>query len=673
MQTLAWRDLTRFVRNSLRVLTPEQSAANPSGLHAPRLTFRVGVAGPLDLGAQGAAIETVAGGVLSAIRKTCNDLAGDYRDCFRRPPTHAEPCLRLVTSLAAGADQLFAEAALKSQYSLDVVLPAPREVFRQTTDAAAQDFDRLVKESNRVFELDGDLGEELTEAQRNRAYAAAAKVLLANSDLLIVVVGKNSQPQRGGTIWLFRRAIRAQIPIVVIPLEDPRRAELRWPRGGEFACESFDPTRPEEEVSCYFRKVLEPMLVLPKEQRPTASHKGRGGHSASAPLPDSQRFERAYRAGHDEAEKRRQWKKTWNCDAAGCPPKGIAAAKSAICAAFEDAIVWGDHRSTVYGELYRGAFIASVLLGAGAVSFALLNVLVHGWSTIPKLLEVFLLSVVIVMYLRARHYGWKERWLNYRRLERHLNAAAWLALLGRTIRLSAPAHIWHFYDRASWANWYTQCVLRSAPLLNVRVDRDYLNAVRDLALTGLVRDQLEYYRNQVVTHRHTEERLERAGRRLVIWALLVTTAYLILHLLHHQHWFAAIPGYGKLRDVVFPALAAAGIEAPGEAISDFGRRLAIVFGAGLPAWAGALAAIRSNGEHNQISLRYGGQAVALSRIEREFGLLADDPGPKQPLRAAALGWNSRDLARLLQRTTGILTQEVEHWHSLLFTKEIEPT
>src|SRR5260370_11442921 len=129
--------------------------------------------------------------------------------------------------------------------------------------------------------------------------------------------------------------------------------------------------------------------------------------------------------------------------------------------------------------MYRGAVALSAILGATAVTCALSSVLWETLSTAAKTVEVVLLGIVILLYRRGTHYAWKQRWLNYRRLERHLNAAAWLALLGRTIHIHIPAHVSTFHERAAWENWYTRAILRDTSLPRVRIDREYLNTVRD--------------------------------------------------------------------------------------------------------------------------------------------------------------------------------------------------
>ena len=700
MQSLAWRNLKSFAWNSAAALNPAATlfgtAKEENPTPQPRLTIRVGVAGHLDLRPHEARIGKATRSVLAGIVDACNSLKGEYESCFRgKRKEQPEPCFRLITSLAAGADQLAAEIASGLGYALQVVLPAPRAEFRKDITANAphhvsvdsgRRFDALMEKKEIVFELDGVLsaGGEDGETERTRAYANAARVVLANSDVLVVILSDGAGTQRGGTLWLARHALRAETPLILIPIEEPEEAEILWHHDGKEMREPVFSAEVPGGVHCSVQTILRHLLLLPEGQRPRQH--GRFGAVRGAlrrlgrrpkthgPLPDSRGFERRYRGRLDEERNRKYWEERWaSTESPECPPRGADASKRQIDRNFKEFAVWADHRASAYGEMYRGAFAASAVLGATAVSFALLNVLFPGLSVVAKTAELFALAIVLAIFFRAAHYGWNERWLNYRRLERHLNAAAWLALLGQTIRLQVPAHGSPFHDQAVWENWYTRAVLRQGGLPEVRMGRDHLNAVRDLVLSGLVRDQIRYYKGEIEELSYAEHVLETLGRRFIAWAFFGTLSYLVFHGLHESHLLQAAPGYEWMHRIIFAALKAAGVTRPDHQLAESMHRIAIALGAGLPAWAGAFAAIRSQSEYNQIALRYGGQIAALTRIAHKFELMSAGVGSGRELRFARPAWNSADLTRLTLATTGVLTDELHHWHSILMTKEIEPT
>lgn len=92
-----------------------------------------------------------------------------------------------VTSLAEGADQLFAEAVLDVGGALHVVVPA-RGYEEQFEDEAGVAYRRLLAAAERVTTLDYDVPNEA-------AYHAAGRLVVDRCDLLVAVW--DSEPARG--------------------------------------------------------------------------------------------------------------------------------------------------------------------------------------------------------------------------------------------------------------------------------------------------------------------------------------------------------------------------------------------------------------------------------------------------------------------------------------------
>lgn len=99
--------------------------------------------------------------------------------------------LRLVSSLAEGADQLVARVAVEQGVPLDVVLPF--DGYRDSLDEAYRaEFDRLLSRADTVTDLEhGDPGGD--------AYLAAGLELLDRSDRLIAVWDGEEARGTGGT------------------------------------------------------------------------------------------------------------------------------------------------------------------------------------------------------------------------------------------------------------------------------------------------------------------------------------------------------------------------------------------------------------------------------------------------------------------------------------------
>jgi hypothetical protein len=117
-----------------------------------------------------------------------------------------------LSSLAEGADQLFAEAVLRSGGTLHVVVPAHgyEDTFRGT---ARQTYHRLLAVADIVTTLEYDKPCE-------QAYDAAARFIAEHCDLLIAVW--DGQPARGlgGTADAVAHARRLGREVVIV-----------WPKG----------------------------------------------------------------------------------------------------------------------------------------------------------------------------------------------------------------------------------------------------------------------------------------------------------------------------------------------------------------------------------------------------------------------------------------------------------
>lgn len=113
-----------------------------------------------------------------------------------------------VSSLAAGADQIFAAAVLAAGGTLEVVVPS--KDYRDTLDAPARAaFDRFVDAATTVTTIDQD------HAGR-AAYLAAGLAMLGRCDLLIAVWDGSASRGTGGTADTVARARAAGIPVCVI-------------------------------------------------------------------------------------------------------------------------------------------------------------------------------------------------------------------------------------------------------------------------------------------------------------------------------------------------------------------------------------------------------------------------------------------------------------------------
>jgi len=119
-----------------------------------------------------------------------------------------------VSSLADGADQLFAEAILALGGSLEVILPAAR--YREELPAEFRSvFDRLLAQASAVERLE-------YEESTSEAHMAAGRVVVERSEVLLAVWDGRPARGIGGTGDVVAYALERGVPVEVV-----------WPVGAD--------------------------------------------------------------------------------------------------------------------------------------------------------------------------------------------------------------------------------------------------------------------------------------------------------------------------------------------------------------------------------------------------------------------------------------------------------
>jgi hypothetical protein len=112
-----------------------------------------------------------------------------------------------ITSLAIGADTIFAELVLEMNGVLEVILPFPEYEQKFTTDHDRQTFQRLLASASIVEVLQRQATEELS-------YYIAGQRVVDTSELVIVVWDGKPAAGLGGTGDIAHYAERCQKPLI---------------------------------------------------------------------------------------------------------------------------------------------------------------------------------------------------------------------------------------------------------------------------------------------------------------------------------------------------------------------------------------------------------------------------------------------------------------------------
>jgi hypothetical protein len=605
----------------------------------PALAFRVGIVGHRPNRLQAADPER--------LRETIRDVLSIVKDtvlAFGAADTTlfsgATPILRVVSPLAEGGDRLTAEQALELGYSLCCPMPFPQDEFEKDFDPErAQEPDSLARfhalldrarstTGLTVFELDGQRDKTGT------AYGACGRVVLRQSDVLIVLWDGENLGKSGGTEQTLAETVPAGVPAVWIHANAPHAWKIyEAGDGGPHGC---DP-KPGVDPRVKLREVVRAALALPElkdQMHPRevlavfyAERKPRlnmgvlwklfrdvfGDHKLKPlrlTVPDF------------ESEVEQEW------------PRGSTNVVARLVDRLRPFFAWPDQLAIVYSNRYRSAFVLAYLLAASAVGFAL-SPIAMGWvgenenhegERVFIVLEFVAILVILAVVEVWRRRRWHERWLDYRlaaELIRHLRLV--VPVGGARAFPQVPAHL-ATYGHPAAMSWYARAVERELGLPNARLDRDHLEHCL-AQLRDQIAGQRRYHDD---THRRAES-IEKAMHGGGVALLGVTLLACGLHLL---------PGFHLPMSP-----------------------LVLTFLCGfLPALGAALAGINNQGEFRRITRRSKAMADHFPTLDAEAARLQD---PKRPLA-------SGEVSTLAQQTARLMVDEVLDWRVVLLDRPPEP-
>jgi hypothetical protein len=636
----------------------------------PRLAYRIGIVGhrpnrlvAADLPLLQQSLATV---VFLAARQLV-DAAAANAPHF----TPERPLLRLVTSLAEGADRLFARAvlddpriaALPVDLAFSCPLPFFREEYQQdfAPPAALQrdslnDFQHLLdamttRAAVDVFELDG------ARSAGPAAYAAAGRVVVNQSDLLVLVWDGRHHGESGGTEEMISFAASAGIPIVWIDAHAPHHAALLHP---PVAIPLPPPgkrlTPPAANLDAALPRAVAAILDLPVGET-------REPRGLAHPHAHTSRADRAITFADFRAEQPPRFRfpvlwKAFRTLVGGAlpaepdpvtPAPPVSHAVTAAAARFGPLFDWPDRLAVHYADVYRSAFVLYYFLAAAAVAFVLLP-LVSGWEGRRAMLcgaaELLTILTILAIVFRGRSRRWHERWIDYRfaaELLRHVRLA--LPLGGGHPFPRLPAHLATYgHPAASWMAWYTHAHERAFGLPAARLDKPHLLAALH-RLETLLHEQVAYHQQSAHRYHRLEHRLHFAGIILLTATLIACALHLSAEASEHLHWLSP-------------------------------RLLAFLSGF-LPALGAAIVGITNQGEFRRIAKRSLSMEQQLSQLLNRVHKLqtavdtpASAPAPAHapfPLHRQF----STDAALLASQAARLMVNETLDWRVVLLDRPLE--
>ncbi len=547
----------------------------------------------------------------AALRALLQTLAGE-----------AKAPMRLITSLADGADSIAADEALDLGWALDAVLPLPRADYLSdfTEIVARADHEALLAKAESVFELDGDRNVEGGSAI---AYERAGRVVLAQSDILVAVWDSGPVRGRGGAAQIVAEAVLAGIPVIHLDPAGAHAPRLLWDglEEHDLGQQTVD-TVPRGDLSALpglMRGLLDSPVdvaeqaMLAQFEAPT---KPRRNWALAYPLLLAMMGVRALRktdwAVADPA--RAMPAILGPCSGVALNASGFGAKLRTILA---PRFARADATATHVAQLFRSGYVTNFSFAALAVVLSLLGLALPGaFKPVLIVLEFMVIATILLVTRAGNRAKWHRRWLDNRHLAERLRCLTVAAQLGE-LELRSGADL-----RPGWVDWYARATAREVGMPSVRIDDAFLACVRD-GLTSLIDDQIAYLKTDAHRMHRLEHRMHNLGTVLFAMTAIICVSLLAFKIADKMVGMAALDA------VAHPFLTATTIAS-----------------AAFPAIGAAIYGIRMQGD-------FAGTA------ERSESLAHNLTTLRQVIDADALSFDT--LKRRVARATDLLTQDLASW------------
>jgi hypothetical protein len=552
-------------------------------------------------------IRQVIAEVLGIIQDAVKGVADINTHMFSPPsaktPTGEHYHLRIISSLAAGADHWVAEEAINLGYELQSPLPFECNEYLQdfTNPADAENYFELLCQAEAVLELDGKVDiESGIRRPDSRSYEAVGRAVLNQSDLLIAVWDGQPARGRGGAGQVINEAFERGIPVIWIHWNTPQDWHLQTPMW-RFLENPQDAKNDSVRLTELVRE-----LLLPSDST----------NGSCESLQDSLRaeyFQETQKRGNlllgwwtffrnsicwqiwtkkgfltakkeflaaitlkifcvknfvatERNKSDDDWKKKKSQENADMLHSPKELPRDWVDNNYLEHYAWANGLSMYYGNLYRSTFLVNYLLGAVAVFLALVSIAQgitgkgQAWWIIAELIVIL---IIIILTQSGRKRRWHQRFIDYRTLAERLRLARCLSLLGGgSPQIAYAGHLASYGNPAStWMHWHYRAIERAAGLPNVKIGSQYLASCQEFWRESLVEDQRAYHKSNSGKFRKFDRRLHYAGDGLFVLTLIACSIHFGHLWLEDNPKFDWIPhhlsGWMTLLCAFLPALGAA--------------------------------------------------------------------------------------------------------------------
>ncbi len=527
------------------------------------------------------------------------------------------PSVRVVTSLAEGSDQIMVEAARQINTADTVpievwaILPYPASVYRSdfvrkdADPTLVERFEDLLSSAKHRTELDGSRSDL---PNRLKAYEQAGKVMLAGIDVLISICSPEAPLKEGGSVAATQEALASGMPVIAVNPDNPTEVQLRMMDfRGQIRQQPFTAPTLQAELE----GILRPPTI-------------RDSHLGESNWKDLQgRIICLRELSRVEQILTTLYKLPWKLLTAFSEPRKRAqdAKVQRPMTPFKRTYELAEQRSKQYAILWRGSFMLNYLLGASAVTCALLQYATSstelGWTWA----EALTLSLLLANFSYASHRRWHAFFGDMRFYAELLRQARAMSLIGAMIPQLYGIQSDSERGREAWINWYCRALQRSCLPADGTVEEKY-----NWTVNGWIQRQMHYQ------HSYSRSRLKMEKRLTCIEVILFAGAALccILHLT------SALPNAAEPW-LVFVAAAA-------------------------PAWAAAFHAIGIQGEFRTV-------AEASELAARQIKQICEMAGKEEADGTAS----HANLILIARDASPVMMQEAAGWRTISQMHEMLPS
>ncbi|MEH6552422.1 MAG: hypothetical protein V7744_20800 [Pseudomonadales bacterium] len=556
------------------------------------MTLRVGITGhrpgkltTTDIDALKKAISTVYDQITTTLHSVFQESKnlGFYN-------TKVPPVLRIISSLAEGADRICIENDIVGHpFELACIIPFTKETYEQDfivgesqenpVAGTVTSYNELLRKAgygtdqSRVLEL------ALDYEQKNDAYRTCGEYLVKHSDLIIAMFD-GEHNDLGGTSSVIKLAENTSVPVIVISTKKPDSPVI-------FLEESSGATASEQTFSelslltCLRKKLLfSELFDQIQEESKTAIKQRFSQHAAEtgfafstdiAPdfnchgpielntpkgrfIPPAFTWTKSLFASKSSVSRQiERWKLNKHGNPSGDYSEDGNRFRGNSSHKFYAAFLRADRLATSFAAIHRDIYVSIYIFGAFALltaAFALFGYAMHESisgttnDTIQLacvLAELIFLLSILALYLSDHRNMYHQRWLEYRSLAEVLRSQTYLSMTGSNIRVKELQKVEDIVEMdsigiggpgRSWVYPYTETLIRWAGFNGDCMSTAQVQSVGELVRNQWLKEQQAYHIKNAATMQTMEEGLSSIGYWSFWATMLVVLLKLALKLSH---------------------------------------------------------------------------------------------------------------------------------------------